>query len=391
MRGRPPTTSWARSAWLVVVGATCISACEPENPLDSAIQPPTAASRVGEILAPSGDAGFAHATVPRPFEFPRDHGPHPEYRHEWWYVTGHLDGAARERFGFELTFFRLALAPPAERAAGGSSWRTRQIYVAHFAVTDIARRRFHSVERRSRDALGLSGAQLEPVRIWLDDWTLTADREAAVWHLHAGEHPLRLDLELRTRKPPVANGTQGLSRKSAQAGNANFYYSIPRLEVRGELDRGEGPVPVSGTAWIDREWGTGGLAPNQQGWDWFGLQLRDGSELMFYALRRRDGSRDPFSAGTWIDRDGDAWPLANTEVEIEVGAHWSSRLGGRYPARWRLRVPRLALDLDIRPALADQELDTTPRYWEGAVDVIGTRAGAQVDGRGYVELTGYAN
>lgn len=378
-------------AWLTGMISIYLAACESKEPVDSTLESPTAVSRVGELLAGPADTGFGRATVARPFVFPRDHGPHPDYRHEWWYVTGHLDGTSGERFGFELTFFRFALAPPEERAAIDSKWRARQIYVAHFAITDVGRERFHSAGRRSRDALGLSGARSEPVGVWIDDWTLTANAAGTNWQLTAAEHPLRLELNLHALKPPIANGEQGLSRKSANAGNASYYYSIPRLEVRGELDRGDGPLAVSGSAWIDRERGTSALTPDQQGWDWFALQLGDGSELMFYALRRRDGSRDPYSAGTFVDRDGGVVRLASTDVDIAIRSHWQSPRGSRYPARWQLRVPRLALDLDVRPTLADQELDLTPRYWEGAADVTGTRAGARVAGRGYVELTGYAD
>lgn len=377
--------------WPILLGAIGLVACEAQEADEASTRTPAAVSRVAGLLADPGNPGFARALVPRPLQFPRDHGPHAEYRHEWWYVTGHLDGTAGERFGFELTFFRFALAPPAERAATDSKWRARQVYVAHFAITDVARRRFHSAQRRARDALGLSGAHVEPLALWIDDWTLTADRDGTDWHLSAVDAPFRLVLDLHALKPPIAHGEQGLSRKSANAGNANYYYSIPRLEVRGELDGGGGSQRVNGSAWLDREWGTSALARDQEGWDWFALQLDDGSELMFYALRRRDGSRDAHSAGTFIDRGGDARALAHDDIEIEVRSHWQSPLGGRYPARWQLRVPHLALDLDLEPILADQELDTTPRYWEGAVDVNGTRAGARVGGRGYVELTGYAD
>jgi predicted secreted hydrolase len=149
-------------------------------------------------------------------------------------------------------------------------------------------------------------------------------------------------------------------------------------------------MPVSGPAWLDREWGSGGLASDQEGWDWFALQLEDGSALMFYALRKRGGARDPFSAGTWVDANGAAHALASTELDVEVLDRWHSPRGGTYPARWHLRAATLKLDLELNPVLADQELGTSPRYWEGAVDVAGTRDSRGIAGRGYVELTGYA-
>jgi predicted secreted hydrolase len=352
--------------------------------------------------APSTSAGFAQALEPRPFEFPRDHGPHPAFRQEWWYVTGNLDGSSGERFGFELTFFRVALmptsaAPPVgvsaePSAAFASAWRTREIYVAHFAVTDVANKRFRSAQKLSRAALGLAGAQAVPLHVWLDDWSLEVPPpgNTTPWLLHAAQPGYAIDLVLEPQTAPVPNGEAGLSRKSDQPADATYYYSIPRLGVRGRLLRDGQPLEVRGLAWLDREWGSGGLGPREVGWDWFALQLGDGSALMFYALRDQDGGRDAHSAGTWIAPDGSMRALSNADLGIAVTAEWRSPSGERYPAGWRIRVPALALDLGVHPVLPNQELRTTPRYWEGAVDVSGERAGERLDGRGYVELVGYA-
>jgi predicted secreted hydrolase len=304
-----------------------------------------------------------------------------------WYVTGNLDGEAGARFGFELTFFRFALAPSVPE---DSAWRARQIYMAHFAVTDVERERFHFSERLSREALGLAGAQAEPFRVWLESWSLESLAADDSWRLAAGDDEYSLALELRAVQPPVLNGERGLSQKSSEPGAASYYYSIPRLAVSGRLTRGAQVHEVRGLAWLDREWGSGALGADQEGWDWFALQLEDGNALMFYALRTHAGGRDPHSAGTWIARDGAGRRLSSDEVRIDVLDRWSSPRGGRYPARWRLRVPSLTLDLEVEPVLADQELATDPRYWEGAVDVRGTREGKPVSGRGYVELVGYA-
>jgi predicted secreted hydrolase len=356
---------------------------------------------VSPARSPSG-SGFAAALEPRRFQFPRDHGPHPDFRQEWWYVTGNLDAADGERFGFELTFFRVALVPlstarsaepaavPAAPASGsaGSAWRAREIYVAHFAVTDVARKRFRSEQKLSRAALALAGAQAEPLRVWLDDWALEAS--GASWQLHAAQPGYSLDLVLELQSAPVLNGDAGLSRKSDQAADATYYYSIPRLGVRGRLLRDGRVIEVRGLGWLDREWGSGGLGPSEVGWDWFGLQLADGSTLMFYALRDRDGRREAHSAGTWMAPDGNLRALTDADVGIAVNSTWRNGSGDRYPAGWHIRVPALTLDLRVRPVLADQELQTTPRYWEGAVDVSGERAGTSLSGRGYVELVGYA-
>jgi predicted secreted hydrolase len=342
-------------------------------------------------------AGFATALEPRRFEFPLDHGPHPAFRQEWWYVTGNLDAANGERFGFELTFFRVALEPPqapspatapAVSAARASAWRTREIYLAHFAVTDVPRRRFRSEQKLSRAALGLAGAEALPLHVWLDDWSLEA--RGPTWQLRATQPGYAVELALEPQSAPVLNGIDGLSRKSERPEDATYYYSIPRLLARGQLLRDGQPLEVRGLAWLDREWGSGGLGPRELGWDWFGLQLDDGSALMFYALRDKNGERDVHSAGSWVAADGTARALSNAEVGIAVTREWRSASGERYPAGWHIRVPTLALDLTVRPLLADQELQTTPRYWEGAVEVSGERGRASLGGRGYVELVGYA-
>ena len=350
-------------------------------------------------------AGFAQALDPRPFTFPRDHGEHPAFRQEWWYVTGNLQAADGERFGFELTFFRFALAPPpAALTAGGavagvaplvSAWRAREIYMAHFAVTDITQQRFRFAQKLERAALGLAGARSDTLHVWIDDWSLTSEDAPSVataphWRLYAAQEGYALGLELEPRTAPVLNGERGLSRKADEPSAASYYYSIPRLDVHGQLLRDGRALAVRGEAWLDREWGSGDLSVRQAGWDWFGLQLDDGSALMFYALRRRDGGRDPHSAGTWLAASGETRALTDPEVAITVTHEWRNPHGERYPAGWRIRISSLALDLNVRPALADQELRTTPRYWEGAVDVSGARAGRSLGGRGYVELVGYA-
>lgn len=391
----------------VVTGISLIEACEAERQeaADNS-QPAPASSRLSELLSADTGEGYALALEPREFSFPRDHGPHPEYRNEWWYVTGNLDAAGGERFGFELTFFRFALAPRSPAVEDRSSWRTRQVYIGHFAITDAGRGEFHVADRYARGALGLAGAEAAPFRVWLEDWFIkrvgrgaglaeSGSAEGAAqgdtWLLHAAFDDLALTLSLDPLKPPVLNGTDGLSQKSAEAGNASYYYSVPRLQAAGTVATAGQVYDVTGLAWVDREWGSSALAPDQAGWDWFALQFDDGSELMFYNLRRVDGSRDAHSAGTWIPADGAPVHLGADEVAITVRDTWESPRGGRYPSSWSLEIAPLDLAVDVEPVMRAQELATTVRYWEGAVDVVGERAGADVLGRGYVELTGYAD
>jgi predicted secreted hydrolase len=356
---------------------------------------------LGVLAGGMQTGGFTQVLEPHEFEFPRDHGPHPGFRQEWWYVTGNLDATTGERFGFELTFFRFALAPPVADALASdppaaqndeSRWRTREIYMAHFAITDVSRKQFRFTQKLSRGAVGLAGAQIPPLRVWIDDWSLHAASAAndAHWSLRAAESGYELSLDARALLQPVLNGEKGLSRKSSEPGSASYYYSIPRVAVRGRLVRDGKPIDVQGLAWVDREWGSGTLSKSEQGWDWFALQLKDGSTLMFYALRKHDGHRDSNSAGTWVNAAGQSRALSNSEVHIDVADYWTNPRGERYPSRWHLRVPAIGVDVDVRPVLANQELAGLTRYWEGAVDVTGASAGQKVDGRGYVELVGYA-
>ena len=347
-----------------------------------------APSELARLLG-GDDAGFAKALTPRSYEFPADHGPHPEFRNEWWYVTGNLDADDGRRFGYELTIFRFSLSP--QMNTSPSAWRSNQVYIAHLAVTDARGDRFFVSQRYSRGALGLAGAASDPFRVWIDDWSIGNDAAApGSWRLTAHGDDFGIDVRLEPLKPPILNGDAGLSQKSADPGNASYYYSITRLQTRGQVHVDGKDVEVGGLSWLDREWSTSALAPEQVGWDWFALQLSDGSDLMFYQLRTRDGGQDPMSAGTLTDPDGVAIHLRAEEVTIRVDDEWESAAGGAYPAAWTLELPDRKTSLRVTPVIADQELFTTVRYWEGAVDVTGERDGEPISGRGYVELTGYA-
>jgi predicted secreted hydrolase len=345
----------------------------------------------GLIVAPAPSApAFARALEPRPIELPRDHGPHPEFQSEWWYYTGHLSAAGGARFGFQLTFFRRGLTPGDPPADPGL--RASQIWFAHFALTDVAARRHVFFERFARGAGGLAGARAEPFAVELEDWRAQGlDPEGRVVHLLAREGGTGLDLRLSAAKPLALHGERGLSRKSAEPGNASYYVGYTRLAAAGRLVVDGREIDVAGSAWFDHEWSTSALGAGVVGWDWFSLQLDDGRELMFYALRRADGSREPVSAGSLVEPDGAIVPLGAAEVETRALAFWTSpKSGARYPVRWRLSVPRAGLELDVVALIEAQELTASFTYWEGAVDARGTRDGAPVTGRGYVELTGYA-
>ena len=353
------------------------------------VSPPEAGGvSVSRALGGVPDAGFARALSPRVFRFPEDHGPHPQFRTEWWYFTGNLQSSQGRRFGYQLTFFRMALAPHAP--ARLSRWGADQAYMAHFALTDVDGRRFSFSERFSRGALGLAGAGGNPLAVWLEDWT-ARETSASPWgmRLSAADGPVSIDLDLEALTPVVLNGERGLSRKGSGPGNASYYYSMPRLASRGSVTVGGKRFPVSGLSWLDREWSTSALSGDLAGWDWFALQLDDGRDLMFYRLRQQDGAAAPCSAGTLTAPDGSSRRLSREEVRLTVLDWWTSPASGtRYPARWRVGVPKEGIDLEVVPRLADQELLASFRYWEGAVAVKGVGNSTQ-GGSGYLELTGY--
>lgn len=368
-------------AGIVVIAIGLVTWLWPEK----AAEPP--GDEAVALLSEADSAEFEQALAPRPFVFPEDHGPHPGFRQEWWYYTGNLRSADGRRFGYQLTFFRFALAP--RPSARTSPWAADQVYLAHFALSDVSGGRHYQFERSSRGAAGLAGAEAAPFRVWLEDWSVTGKPEWPMV-LRAETPEVGIELRLESAKPVVLQGENGLSQKGAAPGNASYYYSYTRLPGSGTVRIGDKRFDVAGTSWMDREWSSSALEKAQAGWDWFALQLDSGEDLMFYQLRRRDGSIDVHSRGVWVDAAGRTRPLLRDEIQLDVEAEWGSPASGaRYPAGWRLRVPALHLDLRVRPHLADQEMRQRFRYWEGAVGVSGQHGERAVAGNGYAELVGY--
>jgi len=342
-------------------------------------------------MAASGPAlPFARAASVRPFRLPADHGPHFDYETEWWYFTGNVADPKGRHFGYQLTFFRRGLSPGPPPAGPGLA--TNQIYFAHFALTDSTAGHHVFAERWSRGAGGLAGAQAEPLALWLEDWRVEGRRgDGSALRLEARDGPSGLDLELESEKPLANHGDRGLSPKSDEPGNASYYVGYTRLLARGRITTSAGAFEVTGTGWFDHEWSTSALGPGAIGWDWFSLQTSDQRELMFFQIRREDGSLEAASGGTLVEPDGRTRRLGATDVEVQVEKRWTSPVTGAvYPARWTVRVPSADLELRVAPWLPDQEMRTSFTYWEGAVRIEGTSAGQTVQGNGYVELTGYA-
>ena len=359
-----------------------------------------------EALPPAGSAaGFARATVPGAIEFPRDLGSHNNYQTEWWYYTGNLDTTDGRPFGFQFTIFRRALTPEeiatteamdcppdnlCESMGSASDWRSNQVYLAHFTISDIDAGRFYPAERFSRGAAGLAGATAEPHRVWLEDWPIEEVAPGQV-RLRAQTADAALDLVLTETLPPVLHGDGGLSQKGPEPGNASYYYSIVRQEAAGTVRAGGETFDVTGLAWKDHEWSTSALSAGAIGWDWFSLQLDNGGALMLFEIRRADGTREALSAGSYITPDGQVRHLALGDWTLEVTDTWTSPTsGGEYPAGWRITVPSVGLELTGRSQMPNQELNVSTTYWEGAVEFAGTLDGAPVSAEGYIEMTGYA-
>lgn len=341
-------------------------------------------------FAPQDINNYERAQSSIPLTFPDDHGAHPGYLTEWWYYTGNLDTTDSRHFGFQLTFFRRALVPPEKRAIRTSSWATDQIYMAHFALTDVSANKFYYKERFARGAAGLAGANSPPFQVWLYDWKVEQIAEDD-YQLYAADESIVLDLLLHDLKGPILNGNQGYSQKGPQSGNASIYISQTRLETKGTIRIDQNIFNVVGLSWMDHEFSTSALSDDQVGWDWFALQLNDGSELMLFYLRKQDGSVDPFSSGTYIDPEGGTINLDRDDFEIEVLDYWRSpHSKAEYPSQWKISVPSLKIDMVVNPYISDQELNLTFTYWEGAVRFRGEENGKIIAGNGYVELTGYS-
>jgi predicted secreted hydrolase len=316
------------------------------------------------------------------YQFPRDHFDHPEFQTEWWYYTGNVHTGGGHRYGFELVFFRQGQD---RKADNPSAWRIDDLYLAHLALTDIDGRRFIYRKRLNRAGPGIAGARLEEGRIWNGNWEARWDLATNVQTLSAVAEGIRFQLKLTPRRPVVIHGANQVSQTGEGQGRAAYYTSFPLLEVEGRLN-GEA---VSGTAWQDHEWFTSLLEPSQKGWDWFSIQLENGTELMLFQIRRADGSIDAHSAGTYVAAAGGGTPLAHGDFELQPLEYWTSpKTGTRYPVKWRIAVPSLKLALECDAALPEQELVSEeadgPTYWEGAVRYSGSARGV-----GYLEMTGY--
>ncbi len=364
------------------------------NLIDNSREAEVSASAV--ILDTRADSsGFARALDPYDWQFPRDFGAHPDFQTEWWYYTGNLQTADGRHFGFQFTIFRRAI--DADAQISDSEWRTNQLYMAHFAISDVGGGRFLHEERYSRGGAGLAGAQVEPVyRVWLEDWAITGvNDDATLTRIQARAADFAVDFTLDQLKAPALQGVNGLSAKSAEPGNASYYYTLSRLAADGTITIDDETFTVTGYAWKDHEFSTSALGDDALGWDWFGLQFDDGRELMIGQIRLIDGGSDPYFGGLLINADGSTVYLPAASFTLTPLDTWASpHSGALYPAAWDVDIdlPSVGagaepLRFNVRTLLADQELHGGGvTYYEGAVALTG-----DVTGFGYMELTGYAD
>lgn len=328
----------------------------------------------------------------RKLTFPEDHFSHPDFKTEWWYYTGHLESAGGKKYGYQVTFFRFGLRDRQNDNKANPPLFT-ELYMAHFALSDKQAKKFFFRERANRGFERKAGATVDRYLVWNEDWKVEGKGENHF--IEVRDRDIALKLKLSSLKPPVLHGQNGLSQKGEGEGRASYYYSLTRLKTEGQLQIAGKEEKVSGLSWMDHEFGSNQLGEDQVGWDWFSLQLENQTELMFYLIRRKDGSPDAYSSGTVVYPDGATRHLKLQDFLIEPQGKWKSpNSDGAYPMGWKVLVPSEGIALEILPSFPGQELvtrkSTRVTYWEGAVEVRGTFRKKPVQGLGYVEMTGYA-
>ncbi|MGH7887532.1 MAG: lipocalin-like domain-containing protein [Candidatus Binatia bacterium] len=347
-------------------------------------------------------SGFTYklALPGRKLSFPMDHYSHPDFKTEWWYYTGHLTSDSGKRYGYQVTFFRFGLRDRQKEVKEPPLFS--ELYMAHFALSDIAGKKFLFRERINRGIAGeaggrgyndKAGAATDRYLVWNEDWKVEGD--ASRHAIRVKDRGTELQLSLKSLKAPVLHGVNGLSQKGEGEGRASYYYSLTRMQTEGELTVDGKKEKVRGLTWMDHEFGSNQLREDQVGWDWFSIQLDHQTELMLYLMRRKDGSVDPYSSGTLVSADGSTKHLGLQDYRVEVLDRWKSpKSGANYPMKWQVTIPSHAIELEIISAFPEQELitnrSTRVTYWEGAVQIRGKARGQAVNGNGYVEMTGYA-
>ncbi len=330
-------------------------------------------------------------TTPQ-FKFPADHGPHNNFRTEWWYFTGNLSAPDGRKFGYEFTVFRNASTFNSIKRK--SDFEKDQVYMAHFAVSDIKNQKFYYKEKIASGESDDAGVSSEPFKIKVIDWTVDGNYPDKNYYrpnfqINASTQNYSISLILQSDKPLVLQGDNGISRKGTGKDEYSNYYSITRLTTGGTITIGKTQYKVTGSSWFDREWTNSTVTRNDIGWDWFALQLKNDTEIMYYNIRHRAGVANLYDYGVIIDNRGKTEKLSSRDVKLAVTGYWRNQLSKLYPSGWILSIPKKNISLKIEPLMKDQELKLFVNYWEGAVSVKGQIRNKEINGKGYVELTGY--
>jgi len=342
-------------------------------------------------IFPVLDTPYREALPGYQYEFPRDFFAHPNFQTEWWYTTGNVKTSDGRAFGYELTFFRQGVSrDESERG----TWDIRDLYLAHLALSDIDGGHFYHSERINRAGPGIAGVSEQEGRVWNGNWSAIWNKDGSQ-QLAAQNEDFQFTFSLRSEKPLVFHGENGVSQKAKGVGRASHYFSQTRLTTTGTIQLNGKSYDVSGLSWMDHEFFTHQLSPEQASWDWFSIQLEDKTELMLFILRRKDGTIDPFSAGTYVDASGKSTHLRAADFSLQAqGAIWKSpTTGAVYPIEWSASVPKLELSLVAKTGLPQQEIagrtKLAPSYWEGAMEFSGYRKNKAIVVTGYLEMTGY--
>ncbi len=366
-----------------IISVVFISSCtNQEKEIDAEVS-------IAKIMN-SSKTGFKQASEVITFKFPEDYAAHNEYKIEWWYFTGNVQTEDGHKFGYQFTIFRNGLSFDTTR---NSSFSSNNLYLAHFAISDITNNKFYFTEKTVREAVDLAGTTVSPFRVFIENWEIKAKFNnynylMPEFSIVAKDSNFAIDLTLTPQKKMVLHGNQGLSDKSYEKGNSSYYYSFTNLKTEGNISIGDESFQIEGKSWFDREFSTSALSVNQRGWNWFSLQLEDSTEIMCFELRDNQNKQD-FAKGTYISSDGKTEFIKATDFTITPVSYFTSNTGTKYPSKWKFEYKTQNIFLEIETQIPNQELNVFTKYYEGSVKFKGTKNNRKIAGSGYVELTGY--
>ncbi len=337
-------------------------------------------------------AGFKKAYEPIDFIFPDDYAAHNQYKIEWWYFTGNVTSKDGHKFGYQFTIFRNGLSADTSKL---TSFGAKNMYMAHFAISDISNNKFYFTEKTVRESVDLAGTTISPTRIFIENWDIKAEFKDNDYlnptfsiKANAEDKNFAINLKLIPNKKMVLHGNKGLSIKSYETGNASYYYSFTNLLTIGEIKIDKQVYNINGKSWFDREFSTSALSENQQGWDWFSLQLSDSTEIMCFQLRNKANKTD-FAKGTYILKDGISEFIKASDFKLTPINYFTAESRKKYPSKWKFEYKAQNIFLEIETQIANQELNVFTKYYEGSVKFTGSKQGEAIGGSGYVEMTGY--